>query len=187
MLLFIWKCSILDICNFIYLIQNIFRSGYVIVEKSFKVYAYTSSPFQCALLGMFTNFHYRLPNMIAGIITRESVYKAFKNRIHSKEIIHYLEQHAHLAMRANNQMGCVVPENVSHQIEMWEAELNRWHEQAAYMLEFRDHEVFQQLLEFSKMLKIILWVDETKRLLVVKEAGYPALKKMREDAQALLT
>lgn len=39
-------------------------SGYLILETTFKLYAFTSSPFQLALLNLFTRLDYRLPNMV---------------------------------------------------------------------------------------------------------------------------
>ena len=41
-------------------------SGYLIVETTFKVYAYTTSAFQVSLLGLFLRFDYQLPDIAGG-------------------------------------------------------------------------------------------------------------------------
>jgi len=159
------------------------QGGYVLTEKSFKIYAYTTSAFQRALLGLFCALHFLLPNMVVGIITRESVNRAFRIGISSKEIVNYLEQSAHPAMREeakkNNSLNSV-PENVSHQIELWEGEIYRHTEEPAVFCEmFKGMEEYAQVRDFLKRKNLLLWSSDEKMLLVLKEAGMTVLKEFR--------
>lgn len=66
-----------------------------------QVYAYTDSSLQVALLGLFTEMLYRFPNLVVGVMTRDSVRQAFRGGITAEQIISYLEQHAHPNVRTN--------------------------------------------------------------------------------------
>lgn len=68
----------------------------------FQVYAYTDSNLQVALLGLFTELLYRFPNLVVGVMTRDSVRQAFRGGITADQIISYLEQHAHPNVSAKN-------------------------------------------------------------------------------------
>jgi transcription initiation factor TFIIH subunit 4 len=46
---------------------------FIIVETTFKVYAYTSSKRYLALLKLFTRIEYVLPNLLIGTLSRESL------------------------------------------------------------------------------------------------------------------
>lgn len=160
------------------------QGGYVIAEKSFKVYAYTSSAFQRALLGLFCILHFILPNMVVGIITRESVNRAFRIGITAKEIVNYLEQSAHPAMREEaKKVGSLVfvPENVSHQIELWEGEIYRHTEEPASLCEmFKSSAEYVQVRDFLAERKLLLWNSDEKLMLVLREAGLALLKEFRQ-------
>ena len=60
--------------------------GYIIVETNYKVYAYTSSELQIALLSLFVHLQYRLPNLAVGLVTRESVRSALINGITAEQV-----------------------------------------------------------------------------------------------------
>lgn len=161
------------------------QGGFVIAEKSFKIYAYTSSAFQRALLGLFCILHFLLPNMVVGIITRESVNRAFRIGITAKEIVNYLEQSAHPAMREEAKKTdslFSVPENVSHQIELWEGEIYRHTEEPASLCEmFKSNEEYVQIRDFLRKKNILLWSSDEKMILVLREAGMPLLKEFRQQ------
>lgn len=76
--------------------------GYIIVETNYRVYAYTDSKLQISLLGLFTEMLYRFPNVVVGVLTRDSIRQAFRGGINAKQIISYLEQHAHPRVRFLN-------------------------------------------------------------------------------------
>lgn len=74
-------------------------SGSIILETNFKVYAYTNSPLEIAVLNLFVQLKTRFANMVCGQITRESIRKALYNGITSQQIIKFLETHAHPQMK----------------------------------------------------------------------------------------
>ena len=47
--------------------------SYIVVETNYRIYAYTDSNLQIALLGLFTEVLYRFPNLCVGVITRASI------------------------------------------------------------------------------------------------------------------
>lgn len=67
----------------------------IVVETNYRVYAYTDSNLQVALLGLFTELMYRFPNLVVGVLTRDSIRQALRGGITAEQIISYLEQHAH--------------------------------------------------------------------------------------------
>lgn len=72
-----------------------YEKGYIIVETNYRVYAYTESKLQISLLALFTELLYRFPNLTVGVITRDSIRQALRGGITARQIISYLEQHAH--------------------------------------------------------------------------------------------
>jgi len=124
----------------------------LIVETNFRIYAYTQSSFHESLLRLFTKIDYKLPNMIVGTLTEESIKKAVNTGIKKEQIIKFMNKNIHPAQRnlvekekakANyaHVMGTtdilekikndsmysgstenMIPENILQQIEMWENE-----------------------------------------------------------------
>lgn len=54
---------------------------FIIVESNFKVYAYTDSRLYQAILRLFIREDYRFPNLVVGMLTRESLNDAFRKKI----------------------------------------------------------------------------------------------------------
>lgn len=73
--------------------------GSIIIETNFKVYAYTNSPLEIAVLNLFVHLKTRFANMVCGQLTRESVRSALQNGITAEQLIKFLETHAHPQMR----------------------------------------------------------------------------------------
>ncbi|KAJ1373832.1 hypothetical protein KIN20_036357 [Parelaphostrongylus tenuis] len=71
------------------------RSGSIIVETNFRLYAYTSSALQLAILSTFTEMIYRFNDMSVGVLTRESVRRALQVGITASQIISFLRANAH--------------------------------------------------------------------------------------------
>ncbi|KAJ3084037.1 RNA polymerase II transcription factor B 52 kDa subunit [Rhizoclosmatium hyalinum] len=94
-------------------------AGYIIVETNFKVYAYTTSPLQIAVLSLFLTLKARFANMVIGILTRDSVREAYNNGISSDQIKQFLTNHAHPEMKKE------LPPTVVDQIKLWESERKR--------------------------------------------------------------
>lgn len=66
------------------------KEGYIVVETNYRVYAYTNSNLQVALLGLFCEMLYRFPNLVVSILTRDSVRQALKSGITAAQIIGYV-------------------------------------------------------------------------------------------------
>ncbi|CAI5755802.1 unnamed protein product [Candida verbasci] len=71
----------------------------IIIETNFKVYAYTNSPLEIAILNLFVHLRTRFANMVCGQITRESIRNALYNGITADQIIKFLDSHAHPQMK----------------------------------------------------------------------------------------
>lgn len=90
----------------------------VIIETNFKVYAYTNSPLEIAILNLFVQLKTRFANMVCGQITRESIRGALMNGITADQIILFLETHAHPQMKllAKEKLDKKIEFDASHNI-----------------------------------------------------------------------
>lgn len=144
----------------------------IFVETNFRVYAYTNSSFQTNLLGLFTHLRYRLPSMVVGHLTRDSVRRALMNGITGDQIIGYLNAHAHPRMKKG-----VIPSNVSDEIRLWEAEQDRVQTRPGVLLsDFQSQANFHQVLEYSNDLGATLWSNVHRLQLVVEGLSYERVK-----------
>lgn len=75
--------------------------GFIILETNYRLYAYTSNPLRIAVLQLFTHVRSRFPNLIIGVITRESIKAALAKGISAEQVIAYLSHHAHPQMYRN--------------------------------------------------------------------------------------
>jgi len=80
-------------------VSGLGNDGSIILETNFKLYSYTNSPLEIAILNLFVNLKTRFANMVCGQITRESIRNAIINGITAEQIIKFLETHAHPQMR----------------------------------------------------------------------------------------
>ncbi|RLV95432.1 RNA polymerase II transcription factor B subunit 2 [Spathaspora sp. JA1] len=92
--------------------------GTVIIETNFKVYSYTNSPLEIAILNLFVHLRTRFANMVCGQITRESIRNALYNGITADQIIRFLETHAHPQMKvlAKEKLDKKIEFDTSHNI-----------------------------------------------------------------------
>lgn len=67
------------------------KEGYIVVETNYRVYAYTNSNLQVALLGLFCEMLYRFPNLVVSILTRDSVRQALRSGITAAQIIGWVQ------------------------------------------------------------------------------------------------
>ncbi|KAJ3328825.1 RNA polymerase II transcription factor B 52 kDa subunit [Blyttiomyces sp. JEL0837] len=150
-------------------------TGFIILETNFRVYAYTSSPLQIAVLSLFVSLKARFQNMIVGQLTRESVREAYANGITAEQIISYLTTHAHPEMRKQTP---VLPSTVIDQIRLWEVERNRVTSIAAHMYkDFPREEDYKAAVKFASELGYVKFRDDTKRVFVVEEIGHQRMKE----------
>lgn len=73
----------------------------IIVQTNFQLCAYTTSELHVSMLGLFcdVNTIRRLPNVVMMSITRDSVKSAFSLGIQARQILRFLEKHAHPKVR----------------------------------------------------------------------------------------
>ncbi|KAK6459966.1 RNA polymerase II transcription factor B subunit 2 [Scheffersomyces coipomensis] len=92
--------------------------GSIIVETNFKIYSYSNSPLEIAILNLFVHLRTRFANMVCGQITRESIRKALYNGITADQIIKFLETHAHPQMQllAKEKLDKKIEFDASHNI-----------------------------------------------------------------------
>jgi transcription initiation factor TFIIH subunit 4 len=75
--------------------------GFIVLETNYRLYAYTNSPLQIAILNLFVAMKSRFENLVQGVITRDSVRNALSNGISADPIIYFLSSNAHPQMRTN--------------------------------------------------------------------------------------
>ncbi|KAL7746892.1 RNA polymerase II transcription factor B 52 kDa subunit [Sorochytrium milnesiophthora] len=158
------------------------EQGFIIIETNYRVYAYTSSPLQIAILDLFIDIKARFPNMVSGVLSRDSVMDALKCGITADQIIQYLNAHAHQQMRKKNP---VLPLTVLDQIRLWEIERNRvLAQECTLYYDLRGRE-FDALLDHATKLDAVLWSDRASLRLVIKTEAHESVREffMRKKEQ----
>lgn len=157
-------------------IQQMNKEGYIIVETNYRVYAYTDSNLQVALLGLFCEMLYRFPNLSVGHLTRDSVRQAFKSGITAEQIVGFLRLHAHPRMVAVGPP--TLPPTVVDQIKLWENELNRLnYSDGVLYAQFLSQADFEALRDRANELGVLVWENDKKRTVVVTRSGHDEVKK----------
>ncbi|KAI8367654.1 RNA polymerase II transcription factor B subunit 2 [Radiomyces spectabilis] len=148
--------------------------GFVILETNYRVYAYTESPLQIAVLNLFVHLQSRFQNMVAGLITRDSVRNALLKGITADQIISYMQTHAHPQMRKKTP---ILPLTVVDQIRLWEMERNRLKATPAYLYhEFNVQADFDAAEKHARDLGVLLWSNQKKRTMVITQGGHESVK-----------
>jgi len=151
------------------------EKGFLILETNYRTYAYTSNPLQIAVLNLFVSLKSRFPNLVVGMVTRESIKRALANGIKAEQIISYLSSHAHPQMRKQNPL---LPPTVVDQIRLWELEKNRIRSQEGFLYEdFRSTEDFELVLGEARKLQIVLWERPETRKFFVTSEGHNMVKE----------
>ncbi|GER26888.1 transcription factor-related [Striga asiatica] len=151
------------------------KQGFVVVETNFRMYAYSTSKLHCEILRLFSKIEYQLPNLIVGAITKESLYKALLNGITADQAMSFLQQNAHPRVAERTPS---VPENVTDQIRLWEADLNRVEMTPAhYYDEFPSRDVFEAACNFAREYGGLLWENSKKMRIVVKAEIFSQMKE----------
>lgn len=168
--------------------------GTVIIETNFKLYCYTTSPLQIAILNLFVHLRTRFSNMVSGVVTRDSIRRALINGITADQIISYLETHAHSGMikmaeqryakkiEFENSIGNpyaadqlkfeVLPPTVIDQIKLWQLELDRIQAFKGYLYkDFAADLEFEKLLNYGEEIGVIIWKDRLKHRFFVTADG----------------
>eukprot|EP00921_Rhytidocystis_pertsovi_P003071 GHVQ01005118.1.p1 GENE.GHVQ01005118.1~~GHVQ01005118.1.p1 ORF type:complete len:689 (+),score=60.57 GHVQ01005118.1:272-2338(+) len=121
----------------------------IIVQSNFKVYVYTGSTLQVSILAHLCDLQSRTPNLVVGLLTRESVLAAYKTGITAEQIIRFLNTHAHPSLheRRGKDNKPFIPENVIMQLRMWEQERHRMKLQRAFLFKKWDPEFLPELYQ----------------------------------------
>jgi transcription initiation factor TFIIH subunit 4 len=149
------------------------QSLQIIVETNNQVVAYLTNDIHLAMLQLFVEVIVRMPNMAIGKITKEKVRGAFKMGIKASQIVDFLVLHAHPQVR---RRAPVIPENVTDELALWEAELQRISAVESCVIDFREfsniskHE-FGELVSALTSQGVVLWSSEEKVILAVTPEG----------------
>ncbi|KAF9911327.1 RNA polymerase II transcription factor B 52 kDa subunit [Lobosporangium transversale] len=147
--------------------------GFIILETNYRLYAYTDSPLQIAVLNLFVHLRDRFPNMVTGVITRDSIRRALTKGITAEQIITYLTAHAHAQMRKHTP---VLPLTVVDQIRLWEIEKNRLRPVQSWLYsDFGRQQDFESTLEYASELGVVLWSNQKRRLICITTEGHQAV------------
>ncbi|EGV61758.1 RNA polymerase II transcription factor B 52 kDa subunit [Yamadazyma tenuis] len=177
------------------------RQESIIIETNFKVYSYTQSPLEIAILNLFVHLRTRFANMVTGQITRESIRNALYNGITAGQVIKFLETHAHPQMKmlaqekldkkiefdASNNINTatgkstdapmqhkleILPPNVVDQIKLWQLELDRIQTFDGYLFrEFNNQIDYESLRNYASEIGVLVWSDDKKRTCFVTKEG----------------
>ena len=139
--------------------------GFIVVETNYRIYAYTSSPLQIAILQLFTRLNTRFPNMVAGKVTRESIRRAVAMGITSEQIISFLNTHAHPQMRKNNP---ALPPTVMDQIRLWQIEGERMTATSGFLFkDFASATEYQEPCTYAEEIGVLVWKNDKRRMFFV--------------------
>lgn len=146
-------------------------TGFIIIETNYRLYAYTSSPLQIAVLSLFTKLTTRYPNMVCGRVTRQSIYEAIGHGITSEQVITYLSTHAHpqlLKAAAAKGGGPVLPPTVVDQIRLWQIENERMKSTPGFLFkDFEDQAEYQACQKYADEIGVLAWKSDAKRIFFV--------------------
>lgn len=139
--------------------------GFIVIETNYRIYAYTTSPLQIAILQLFTRLSTRYPNMVAGKVTRESIRRAVSMGITADQIISFLDTHAHPQMRKSTP---VLPPTVVDQIRLWQIEGERMKATPGFLLkEFVSASEYENCRKYAEEIGVLIWRDDKKRMFFV--------------------
>lgn len=159
-------------------------SGFIVLETNFRLYAYTSSPLQIALLALFTNLRSRHPNLVTAKISKHSIKRAVKAGITADQIIAYLTTHAHPQMRRKNANTSTssalnpdapptvttntLPATVIDQIHLWQLERERMTTTPGFLLkDFQSETEYETTRKYADEIGVLVWQHDKKRMFFV--------------------
>ena len=141
--------------------------GFIVIETNYRIYAYTSSLLQIAILQLFCRLSTRYPNMVAGKITRESIRRAVSMGITAEQIIVFLSTHAHPQMHKNNPT-MVLPPTVVDQIRLWQIEGERMKATPGFLFrDFSSKEEYEGVVNFAEEVGVLIWRNDSRRMFFV--------------------
>jgi len=125
------------------------------------------------VLNLFVHLRDRFPNMVTGVVTRDSIRRALSKGITADQIITYLTAHAHAQMRKHSP---ILPLTVVDQIRLWEIEKNRLRPSPGWLYsQFNRQLDFESTLQYASELGVVLWSNQKRRLLCITADGHQAV------------
>uniref|UniRef100_A0A3Q3WER9 General transcription factor IIH subunit 4 n=1 Tax=Mola mola TaxID=94237 RepID=A0A3Q3WER9_MOLML len=150
-------------------------AGFIVVETNYRIYAYTNSELQIALVALFSEMLYHFTNVVVAQITRESVQQAIANGITAQQIIHFLRTRAHPIMLKQTP---VLPPTITDQIRLWELERDRLQfTEGVLYNQFLSQADFEVLRDRAQGLGCLVWQDVAHRVMVVTPQGHSEVKR----------
>lgn len=165
------------------------RERHIIIETNYKVYAYTSSPLQIAILGLFVKLKDRFANMVHGQLCGPSVSAALSKGITADQLISYLRDHLHPHMARGHADGSLgLPPVIEDQIHLWESERNRLRTGEGYLYRHfgesgEQATLLEKTVKEAQRLNALLYVNYPRRMMVVKAEAHPAIKSFLKAEQ----
>lgn len=154
---------------------DVHRKGFIIVESNYRLYAYTDNRLQIALIALFCEVHYRFPNIVIGLITRDSIRQALKSGMSAQQIINYLLMHAHPSVRDSQHP---VPPTLVDQIHLWEREREKFvFTEGRLYSQFNSQSDFDLLRKYAESLGYLIFDNPSARVMVVHEDGHEGVRK----------
>ncbi|KAJ1921272.1 RNA polymerase II transcription factor B 52 kDa subunit [Tieghemiomyces parasiticus] len=151
------------------------EGGFIVLETNYRLYAYTDSPLQIAILNLFVSLKARFPNMVTGVVSRDSIRGALSHGITAEQIIVYLTTHAHPYMRDRSP---VLPITVTDQLRLWEMEKNRIRPSEGYLYsDFLRQNDYNVVLKYAQELGVVLWHNDERRMFAVTPEGHRAVRE----------
>ncbi|KAJ3317025.1 RNA polymerase II transcription factor B 52 kDa subunit [Boothiomyces sp. JEL0866] len=152
---------------------------FIMIETNYRVYAYTNSPLQIAILSIFISMQTRFANMVVGILSRDSVREALNRGITADQIISYLSHHAHPEMKKSKP---VLPVTVVDQIKLWEMERNRLRTTKGVLYkDFSREQEYQEVLQYADTFGYVLWHSNSEKLIVLTPDGHTNVRNWLKE------
>ncbi|CCC06707.1 unnamed protein product [Sordaria macrospora k-hell] len=133
----------------------------IIIETNYRIYAYTTSPLQIAVLALFCQLNMRFPNMVSAAL------RAIGFGITADQIISYLHAHAHQQMvrEATVTGKTVLPPTVVDQIRLWQLENERMQTTAGFLFkDFESTEEYAALSRYAEEIGVLVWKNDKRQL-----------------------
>jgi transcription initiation factor TFIIH subunit 4 len=158
----------------------------IILETNYRLYAYTHSRLQIAVLALFAKLSSRFPGMVKGKLTRDSIHRAISYGISSDQIITYLALNAHPQMRqyAANNNRPVLPPTVVDQIRLWQLENERMKSNKGFLFkEFESTKEYEALVQHAEDIGVLIWRhDRRQQFFVTKHEQLANFLKAKKKA-----
>uniref|UniRef100_A0A8D3EC53 General transcription factor IIH subunit 4 n=1 Tax=Scophthalmus maximus TaxID=52904 RepID=A0A8D3EC53_SCOMX len=148
-------------------------AGFIVVETNYRIYAYTNSELQIALVALFSEMLYHFPNVVVAQVTRESVQQAIANGITAQQIRFSLKTLSNPLKRTP-----VLPPTITDQIRLWELERDRLQfTEGVLYNQFLSQADFEVLRDRAQGLGCLVWQDVAHRVMVVTSQGHSEVKR----------